>query len=654
MRLGAYGWVDAPRPGTPGPTAAGFIHAPSQAQALTASVLRDRSINDADPARWHMDMTSRTVKGANRIADEIRVGAHFAEALGREVERVVAVRADVERLRAQFPLRTEHAGRRTCDGRAVLAAPAATLGLGADVLAGLDELRAALDAYGDLFVVEGAHDVLQRRPEAAAAAMDAAAGLSRPPDLGVLRTDRLGRSVATATALAIAPADPLPAPADPEQRAALSPAALADPAVAAFLVAQLGAGAAWTWPVVDAAAATQTITLDTLALTPADALTLSLTDLERLVVEAAADAGVAEPLPFDDDHPPPGRVRYEAAARLVGLLGRRPADGGAVTTGEPDAASASTAAAVDADLLARYERVRETAVELRDLLSAELAATTAGGEIGTADAAKLLRLIVAARRWGIAPDPDAGTEAAPDPVVAAALRAHELLAQRVAAAPEPPAAAAAPREDLMAALAALVTPTAQVAVLSRLRFDALPALTPAPALDADWLAVVAAVREPLARVEAHQLSIADGPALTALSTKADDPWQLDAARPQRLVAVWAQAGLELDAAAPDLALPVAVLDAFSELIPEREQSTATVFGFDGPAARPVQAVVLAVPPDLETPLDVVTAQAIVADVRRLAHARMARSTDLDPAARAVIPTTLLPAVGANAFPFDPR
>ena len=222
MRLGAYGWVDAPRPGTPGPTAAGFIHAPSQAQALTASVLRDRSINDADPARWHMDMTSRTVKGANRIADEIRVGAHFAEALGREVERVVAVRAEIDRLRAQFPLRTEHAGRRTCDGRAVLAAPAAALGLDATVLARLDELRAALDAYGDLFVIEGAHDVLQRRPEAAAAAMDAAAGLSRPPDLGVLHTDRLGRSVATAAALAIAPAGDLPVPADPEGGRALA------------------------------------------------------------------------------------------------------------------------------------------------------------------------------------------------------------------------------------------------------------------------------------------------------------------------------------------------------------------------------------------------------------------------------------------------
>ena len=55
--------------------------------------------------------------------------------------------------------------------------------------------------------------------------------------------------------------------------------------------------------------------------------------------------------------------------------------------------------------------------------------------------------------------------------------------------------------------------------------------------------------------------------------------------------MWAQAGLGLGAAAPDLALPVAVLDAFSELTPESDQSTATVL-FDGPAARPIQAVVL--------------------------------------------------------------
>ena len=65
-------------------------------------------------------------------------------------------------------------------------------------------------------------------------------------------------------------------------------------------------------------------------------------------------------------------------------------------------------------------------------------------------------------------------------------------------------------------------------------------------------------------------------------------------------------------------------------------------------------MLLAVPPDVEQPLDVAGAQAIVADVRRLAHARMARAIDLDPAARALIPTALLPGAGQNAFHFDPR
>ena len=325
-----------------------------------------------------------------------------------------------------------------------------------------------------------------------------------------------------------------------------------------------------------------------------------------------------------------------------------------MTTGEPDAASTTTAPAVDAELLARYARVHETATALRDLLSAELSLDDARrrhrhGRCGQADQADGRRAALGDRA-----DPDAGAAAAPDTVVAAALRAHELLAQRVKAAPAPGAAAAQPRADLMTALAALVSPTAQVAVLSRLRFDALPLLASAPELDAEWLPVVAAVREPLARLEAHQLSLDAGPPLAAWGTKAGDPWQLDAAHPQRLVAVWAQAGLGLGAAAPDLALPVAVLDSFSELIPESEQSTATVFGFDGPAAKPVQAVLLAVPPDVEQPLDVASAQAIVADVRRLAHARMARAIDLDPAARALIPTALLPGAGQNAFHFDPR
>ncbi|MGH2801081.1 MAG: hypothetical protein ACRDM0_26090, partial [Thermoleophilaceae bacterium] len=334
-RLGAYGWVDAPRPGSPGPNAAGLIHAPSHAQGLTAAVLRDRAVNDPEP-RWHLDLTSRSVRAADRVAEQVRVGAHLAEALGREIERIVGRRSVVEQLRDRFPLRTEHAGRRTCDGLAVLAEDPATLGLDATALAGLDDLRAGLDAYGDLLVAEAVHHVTQGRAESAGGVMDAAAGLSRPPQLDVLRTAREGRAVAT-TALLLVPAvagPPLPA-ADID-RAELSPASLADTSAAAFVAAQVGAAATWRWEVAEAGAggAGVTVRLNELDLLPADALALPQADLERLVLETgAATLGLdreAVELTASD-----GGRSYEAAARLVGLLGRAPAGPDAVAR-EPE------------------------------------------------------------------------------------------------------------------------------------------------------------------------------------------------------------------------------------------------------------------------------------------------------------------------------
>ena len=63
-------------------------------------MLRDRAVNDPSATRWDMQLTSRTVRGADALAEQVRTGAHLGEAVGREVERVVAVRADVDRLRA--------------------------------------------------------------------------------------------------------------------------------------------------------------------------------------------------------------------------------------------------------------------------------------------------------------------------------------------------------------------------------------------------------------------------------------------------------------------------------------------------------------------------------------------------------------------------
>ena len=72
-----------------------------------------------------------------------------------------------QRLRRDFPVHAAHAGRRTCDGLAVLRAAPSTLGLGAAVLSGLLPLRAALEAYGDLLIAEAVHHVAEGRAEAA-------------------------------------------------------------------------------------------------------------------------------------------------------------------------------------------------------------------------------------------------------------------------------------------------------------------------------------------------------------------------------------------------------------------------------------------------------------------------------------------------------
>jgi hypothetical protein len=619
-RLGAYGWVDGPRPGTPGPTAAGMLHAPSQSQATAAMVLRDRAVNDPEPGRWHMDLTSTAVRTADRLAVAVRAGAHLSEALGGEVERLVGDHATVERLRRDFPVREEHAGRRVCDGQAVLAADPATLGLPAGTLTGLAGLRSAVDAYGDLLVADAVYDVLEGRAETAGAVMDAAAGLARPPELSILRTRRDGRGVSS-TCVVVLPAVPPPAlPTDPASRSEVSPGTLAEPAFAAFLTAQLGDAAGWTWTT----ATGTVVTLASLGLGPVDALALSLDDLERLVADAAGGPIVTGT----------GSTRYRLAVRLATMLGQTPATADTVAE-DP---TGSSVAVDDSALLQRYRDVRAVGVALQGRLQAGSAAEQTAG-------------LAAALRWGIAPQAPPG---AADPTAVRVARAASLLDTRLRAAPID--GSLLQRGDLVRALTTLVSPTGQLAILGRLPRGALPAtLTLAPTLDDTWLTMVASVRESLARLEVHQLAAASpaaaGPALTAWSNRVGDPWQTTAPY-ARLVAAYAPVALDLATVPAGQDLAVALLDRWSETIPSAEHTTSVVFGFDAPAARPPQAILLAVPPDPGTPLDPAGVVAIVAETRLLAHARMARPADLD-AARALVPTALLPSQGAMRVPLDP-
>ena len=95
--------MDRPYRGTPGPTAGGTLLAPSYAQLLTAVILRDKQIHDPQADRWKIDLDSRAVRLAKRLADEVRMGAHIQEALGRAVEDIVARPDRVQVLRISSP-----------------------------------------------------------------------------------------------------------------------------------------------------------------------------------------------------------------------------------------------------------------------------------------------------------------------------------------------------------------------------------------------------------------------------------------------------------------------------------------------------------------------------------------------------------------------
>ena len=529
-RLGAYGWVDAPTPGHPGPTA-GLLHTPSASSALAAAVLRDRAVSDPSP-RWDLDITSRSARAASRIGAEVRNGGHLPEVMGREVERIIGRISDIEVLRQRFPVRTEHAGRRVCDGMKVLAAQSLPVTLDATQTAAIAELRAAIDTYGDLLVADAVHHLVEGRADIAGQVMDAAAGLSRPPELSLLRTARDGRGVSTSVVLALphVPAAVLPAAAS--ERAFVSPAATLDPSAAATLTARAGAAVHWDFTI-GPADHPVTVTLADLGLTPADALSLTRTNLQRL---AAEFTGSAE----GEITGGSGGDRYERAAELAGLIGRNPATRRALS--ETRAAD-PPGDPVDPELIARYTATREIGVALAGLLRAQVGLLVGDG-LGTADEQALRRLLAACAAWGIAPDPPGPP--GPGRLAATARLALPQLDNRLAAAPDQASAAQLSRAAFLNAAAALVSPTGQLAITAATPAQDIPAVQPATGLDEAWLTVVAAVRPALARLEAHQFTAAQP--FTAWANRAADPWQANAQDTRPLVAIYADPALHPGAA----------------------------------------------------------------------------------------------------------
>ena len=368
-------------------------------------------------------------------------------------------------------------------------------------------------------------------------------------------------------------------------------------------------------------------------------------DLERLVREPGRVAPRASPIRRGSRSP--------AARRLRSLRARGAARGAARAVARPTADAAtesrrrrcSGGTDIRPDLRARYDRVRATAASCATGSRTPLADTTPAGEIGTADAATLGRLVrgrtaVGHRaRRSVASPPGAGPRHSTDRPTrwsgcdtGTRVARHPSRRGRAAQRGRPP-------DDLVSALAALVSPTGQLAVLSRLRRADLPSLArsgAAGAVDLDrtgWRSSPrSANRSPRSTPTCSPQSPPGGAGAPLSPWTNARPTLAAGRRPtcRRIVVAYAAPALDLRRRCRlRHRWRVACVDRFGEVIPDEEQSTGVAFGFDAPAARAPQAILLAVPPDLDAAAwTTQTLVAIVAETRALARARMARPADL--------------------------
>ncbi len=659
LALGVYGWVEAPRPVAAGsePTGAGLLHAPSEAQATTAAILRDRARHDPDPDRWQLGLDSRSARTADRLASQVRNGRHLGEVLGAEVEQLIDAEDTLEAVRTAFPGTDGEEGGR-CDGLAVVEGELGSLELDGDALAGIDDLRRAVDAYGDLLVATAVHDVVRGRPEHAGATLDAAAGLARPPTLDVLHTEREGTAVRT-RCLSVLTDVPEPA-ADHGPDHARSPGRILDPAVAALLVSQIGAAGDWTWQLESPSGST-VVSLATCSLEPIDAVAMSRGDLERLVRRYAPDEGEVA---MTDRA---GSDRHDRALRLLAALATEPA----LARHLDDDADGADPDPTLVSLRARLGQLRATGEALVDHLEQLL-----GGGDDALDTA-----LEASWRWGIITDPATETTAdpAPDAPTPATERAQAVIARlrarldRAPGGPDRPDPGDLDASDLARAMQELASATGAHVALGRLPVGALPdglAVDTGVVRD-DWLPTMAAVREPLARVDGVQLAEElDGAAPFTLHTdRLDDVWQTAVATADPndpdadggpLHVLLVAGGLPTGdpgashgpGAAEDELVAVGLVDRWAETVPGTHHSTGAAFGFDAPASRPPQAILLAVPPDPDVPLDGAAVTDMLAETRQLLRARAASPDELA-SIGASMSGVLLPRVGPTQVTLAP-
>ncbi len=702
ITLGAYGVVEdlvrrAPRPvvaqppaGVPGPlvddtAGAGYIHAPSPAQAATAAVLRAghlaHAARDPNAAALAIDLSSSRVRIALGLLDGVRAGQPLGALLGYRVERTLHesgahTAVAVLRRLAPAPVVTAAASpeglqaRAVCDGLALsrLARPPVLAAVAAGererVDTALGALEDAVDAVADLLLAEGVHQIVRGNPDRAAAALDTLhrgdGAVSEPQ---VVSTPRTGTTITQRAVVLLA--DDTPAapgwPADGTR-------ARAEPRLAAWAGWLLGDPRALTVTVRAGEEATSIPFAD-----------LGLGALDLVYGQLAGRAQRRAPGLAD------GATVEEAEPRLAALLAgaqtlrellsharigtgtdlARPQDRGGVVDGPPPPGGADSAPGVlttttpDVDRGDRRRRMDIARGRLQDAIAALDAVIAAGAARGDALSAALDAL----DGFGLAPGSDPAF--APSGSQLTALR-DEATARLTASQDAAEDAAALFGEGFP--VLALSAPPSQPALAAALAADpiaAAPAAVLAPLGGASgalssWIETHGRVRVPIgrladallaARLRGGGAGAAGSARLRAIQQPAEPfPTAATARRGQwvglpfpaaltaePVTSLVAHALGDLDA---DRGIAVLVVDELTEVVPAAETTTGLSFGFDAPGARPPQTIMLAVPPEPFAAWTLTDLADVIGETLDLAKVRMVDLSSVAWAGR-FIPTLYL-------------
>ena len=306
---------------------AGYIHAPSLNQAVTAAVLRNGYLSTAQPEHRKtlaVNLSSERVRIALTVLEGIREGQSLGALLGYQLERglhdrhtVAEVDQFIFKLRKAFPLRADrlsttrtdpsvsieaiearnvldglslvnHVKRQTNPSQRVYpfgkSLPAATPAQAAAINGEVDRLLNIHDAVADLAMAEGVHQVVQGNYDRAAATLDAYSKGNFPPEPEVIQTPRSGITMTHRVGLQLQPG--LDSSTSPIPGVPMTPRAQAEPALNHWLAkvlpdpATVACRITYRDPVTDVESPSIVVTQQDLGLQPIDLLYLNPTTAE--------------------------------------------------------------------------------------------------------------------------------------------------------------------------------------------------------------------------------------------------------------------------------------------------------------------------------------------------------------------------------------